>query len=585
MDSQGESQDRDATSSLGEILLGFIPNSGKTKSNPSTRRFSWQGFKALIADTQIDDSLSKLMYIALLAALCGTGVLLLLNIEAKNVERHQYSVLLAVGFAILLVIYRWSQNRLIESTARAVEDALDKKRQRTAGNLLSMSLSDAEALGRQRLQDGLSAQYAALSQTIVPIISGVESIILLAFMFAYLVSLSVFAGAATIVVVGLTVVGYLGRSQQLEDEMQRAASSEERLRTLSTSIANGYKELRLNSALRRGFEQETRGASSAVSQGRTASAKHFADLISTGTSIAYLLAGVVVFVMPIFQQQSSGEDVSRIVVAVIFILGPISSIVQTVQQFSTAQFAVAAINDFEATVSAFAKGANSHEAEAADCQLDISSDLSINLNGVSYRHAQSEFLLKPINLELKSGHVTFITGGNGSGKTTLLRVLCGLYPRQEGNISVNGSPIPCITPQCYRDMFASVFADFHLFDKPYGLNEEQIFKFEMWTERLKIRHKLGDDITAISTDNLSTGQRKRVALARALAEQRPVLVLDEWAADQDPETRQYFYEELIPELKQAGTTLLIITHDERYFDLCDQRVHLVEGAIKEEPVS
>ena len=75
---------------------------------------------------------------------------------------------------------------------------------------------------------------------------------------------------------------------------------------------------------------------------------------------------------------------------------------------------------------------------------------------------------------------------------------------------------------------------------------------------------------------------KRVALALALAERRPVLILDEWAADQDPNTRKIFYEEIIPALKKEGITILAITHDERYFHCCDRRLHIIDGRLSEE---
>jgi putative ATP-binding cassette transporter len=64
-----------------------------------------------------------------------------------------------------------------------------------------------------------------------------------------------------------------------------------------------------------------------------------------------------------------------------------------------------------------------------------------------------------------------------------------------------------------------------------------------------------------------------------LLEDRPVLVFDEWAAEQDPEFRHYFYEELLPELKAAGKTLLIATHDDRYFGVADLVVKMEMGVV------
>jgi putative ATP-binding cassette transporter len=70
--------------------------------------------------------------------------------------------------------------------------------------------------------------------------------------------------------------------------------------------------------------------------------------------------------------------------------------------------------------------------------------------------------------------------------------------------------------------------------------------------------------------NLSTGQRKRLALIVALLDDKAILVFDEWAADQDPVFRKRFYEEILPDLKRRGKTVIAATHDDRYFSVADR---------------
>ena len=82
-----------------------------------------------------------------------------------------------------------------------------------------------------------------------------------------------------------------------------------------------------------------------------------------------------------------------------------------------------------------------------------------------------------------------------------------------------------------------------------------------------------------STIDLSSGQRKRLALVSAYLEDRPVYVLDEWAADQDPVFKRVFYMELLPELKKQGKTVLVITHDEPYFHCADRIVKIQDGQL------
>jgi len=567
---------------LGDKLLKLIPASKGATAKPQV---SARTFVGQILQMGSGDSVGFLGLLVVLAALCGSGILFLLNSEARTVEQQSYSTLTAVLFVALLVIYRLAQNRLIRSAAGSIEAALNQKRQRVVADVLKLSLRDIELIETARLREGIAAHYGSLSQTLVPIIAGAEALVLLLFMFAYVLSLSVFAGVLTMVVVGMTVVGYLNRSKAMEAELTAASAADARFRTLTDAIAQGAKELQLSLRRRVGLEEAMRGSSTALAKGRSASAAHFADLISTGTTISYLLAGAVVFVMPLLSSQID-SDVSRIVIAVIFLLGPIGSVVQTAQQVTTAQYALNAITGFEAYLAArLSIGADRSHAisQLATEAPDTEEFVSISLNCVQYVHTGAQgFAINDINLTLAKGEIVFLTGGNGSGKTTLLRVLTGLYPRDSGTIQLNGRHLPELPQQSYRELFAGVFADFHLFDRSFGMDAGELSLFAVWLDRLGIRDKLGEDLTVLATDALSTGQRKRVALALALAEARPILVLDEWAADQDPQTRKQFYEEILPSLRADGRTIFAITHDEKYFHLCDRRLHMAEGRLVQE---
>ena len=80
---------------------------------------------------------------------------------------------------------------------------------------------------------------------------------------------------------------------------------------------------------------------------------------------------------------------------------------------------------------------------------------------------------------------------------------------------------------------------------------------------------------------LSTGQRKRLALVVSYLEDKPVYVFDEVAADQDPGFRAYFYETLLPELKRAGKTVVMVSHDDRYFHAADRVLQMDYGRLSE----
>src|SRR6266851_5760672 len=149
------------------------------------------------------------------------------------------------------------------------------------------------------------------------------------------------------------------------------------------------------------------------------------------------------------------------------------------------------------------------------------------------------FQVGPIDFTLLSGDLVFITGGNGSGKSTFLKLLAAIFP------------------------------DYHLFEKLYGVPDPDPAEVDSLLAQFQLHDKTHLTDGHFSTLDLSQGQRKRLALIVSLLEKRPLLLLDEWAADQDPEFRRKFYYELLPELKRSGETVVAITHDDRYIDEMD----------------
>ena len=128
-------------------------------------------------------------------------------------------------------------------------------------------------------------------------------------------------------------------------------------------------------------------------------------------------------------------------------------------------------------------------------------------------------------------------------------------------------------------MFTTIFADYYLFDELVEGTQSVPKDADKYLQRLEIAHKVSIHNGAFSTTDLSTGQRKRLALLNAWLEGRPVLVFDEWAADQDPTFRRIFYTELLPDLKRLGKTIIVISHDDRYFGVADQLVRMERGHV------
>jgi putative ATP-binding cassette transporter len=189
------------------------------------------------------------------------------------------------------------------------------------------------------------------------------------------------------------------------------------------------------------------------------------------------------------------------------------------------------------------------------------------------------FSIGPINLEIKKGEMVFIVGGNGSGKSTLLKLLTGLYYPTTGSLNLNCDQIEKTQYASYRELFAIIFTDFHLFDKLYGLSNIDDKQVKELLRLMQLEQKTKYRQGKFTQLDLSTGQKKRLAFVTAILENRSIYIFDELAADQDPQFRKYFYEVILPDLKQQGKTIIAVTHDDKYFHIADRILKMQSGQL------
>jgi putative ATP-binding cassette transporter len=226
------------------------------------------------------------------------------------------------------------------------------------------------------------------------------------------------------------------------------------------------------------------------------------------------------------------------------------------------------------------------QAAEAAASVPLAAWNSIELSEVTHEYhregQEGGFLLGPINLTLQPGEIVFVVGGNGSGKTTLIKLLTGLYTPLGGQILLDERPVNAESREAYRQLFAVVFDDAMVFEGLWGVSrEDRDARARRYLAELRLEHIVQISEGKFSTTELSRGQRKRLALLTAYLEDRSIYVFDEWAADQDPTFKKVFYEQLLPELKRRGKTVVAITHDDRYFAVADRLVKMEDGRIAE----
>lgn len=374
-----------------------------------------------------------------------------------------------------------------------------------------------------------------------------------------------------------------------------AREAEDRLQKHYQAITEGAKELRLNAA-RRDFiyRNELSGTIDAIARLRVRAANVFVSANAFGS----LLYFVVVGIMLALQMRAAASDRAvfiGFVLVLLYVKGPIQELVGALPSFGRAQIALQRIAALSAQFSTPEPSLTSAD-NAHDTPSHFEAFSSIELRNVRYRFAGSlhdhdadnshdssssngGFELGPLSLSIARGETLFIVGENGSGKTTLIKLLLGLYRPDAGTLCVDGVPVDDAQRDAYRQIFSAVFSDYHLFDTLSPGDDALGTQALAYLDRLQIAHKVTVKNGAFTTTDLSTGQRKRLALVHTWLEGRPVIVLDEWAADQDPTFRRIFYTEILPDLKRQGKTLIVISHDDRYFGMADRIVRIEDGKL------
>ncbi len=358
-----------------------------------------------------------------------------------------------------------------------------------------------------------------------------------------------------------------------------ARDERDRLNNHLVTLTRGMKELKLHRPRRHAYtEVELQHSTDRLMELDVKSHSRYILAHSTTHFFLMVLIGLIVFVSPQLLHISETTVTGYVLIA-LFLMGPLSGIAGTMPVFSRAGVAVDRIRKLGIS---FDSGKQEKAVVTAE---DAASFMEISLNEatcVYEREGDAPFTLGPVNLKFGPGELIFITGGNGSGKSTLAKLLTGLYAPGDGQILWNGTPVTDENRDDYRQLYTTVFSDFFLFESLLGLDSPNLdTRAQSHLKNLGLDKKVRIEHGALSTVNLSTGQRKRLALLTAYLENRPIYVFDEWAADQDPSFRKVFYEELIHDLKAEGKTILVITHDDRYFHLADRHFEMRDGQMAE----
>jgi putative ATP-binding cassette transporter len=511
-----------------------------------------------------------------LSGACSTFLIALINnaISSNNPSTTQ----LLWGFVGLALVTLFtgiiSQFLLISLS----QEAIYKLRLHMSGLILSCPLRHLEELGANRILATLTDDILSISTAVfnIPFLS--INVALVVGCLAYLCWLSwtVFLVTLVFLVVAIGSVQILLNKASLL--LKYAREEQDKLFKHFRAITDGIKELKLHIRRREAFLNEELQITTASSRDyRVSSLRILAIANNFGELLFFIILGLLVFGLPRLTTINA-PVLSGYVLTITYLIRPLQSILEILPVLSQASIALQKVDTLGLSLA-------SRSETISQIQLDSQPFFQkIELSQVthSYYKEQEEnsFTLGPIDLTFHPSELVFIVGGNGSGKSTLAKLITGLYIPEVGEVRLNGEPIIDKNREAYRQLFSTVFSDFYLFERILGISLNNLdVKAKEYLKQLQLEHKVQVKEGVLSTTDLSQGQRKRLALLTAYLEDRPIYLFDEWASDQDPFFREIFYKQLLPELKRRGKTVLVISHDDRYFHLADRMIKLDYGKV------
>jgi putative ATP-binding cassette transporter len=520
----------------------------------------------------------RLLVAASVAGAANAIILGLVNAVAAAPETA--GLRLFAIFVLAVGLYILGARHTFHRTTSIIESALHRIRVRIVTKIERADFQQMERIGTSEIMDRLTENISVISDAAGPVANFLSSACILVFATIYLAwnSLAAFALLALLITGG--VILFRAKSAEVETYLRQTAQVRLTFYDLVTDLLKGFKEVKFSR--RRGRElREDIVRGSASLRAITEKSHHLLDENSVfANCILFVALGALVFVLP-QRVDLDASKLTALVAGVMFSWSAIGGLVMGYPVYLRSNQAIFQIQALEAKLDAGTREEPS--AGSADAPWPGRS-ATIEVRDVDYVYpsdgANGTFRIGPISLTIPAGEVLFIVGGNGSGKSTFLKVLTGLYPPTAGTLRVGGTLVDRRNAASYREMISAIYSDFHLFTKLYGLLGVEAESVRRLLVQMQIEDKTSFAGQRFTNRNLSTGQRKRLAMIVTLLEDRPICVLDEWAADQDPEFRKYFYEELIPELKRRGKTVIAVSHDDRYFRCADRVVTMEYGKIR-----
>jgi len=523
----------------------------------------------------------------LLGMLSGLFSFLFINTVTRmnslliNGNATEYTKEYTVLFAFIILFFIWTRRTLSLAIIKLSQRLFWKLRKQIIALVLEANYKQLEER-KDKIHSAIVNDVNILTQASLSIIDFFTSVILALSCLVYLVMISKVLFLVTLGIAFTGMIIYHFRSRKDMENFQNARNLEDDFITHFNSILDGFKEIFMDP--RKGqviFNHKIKNIANEAYANNTSAYTGFLNSQITGQVLFYILISSILLFFSVMLGIETSDTVNY-VFTLLYLLGAIETIMVVLPALARARVSSGHVFRLKTEL----EEANFSNPLAKN-YLSKSTFNQIQIRDLEFRYkeAKNGFGIGPIELTVPKGEIVFIYGGNGSGKTTFIQALLGLLVPDKGKIYLNNELVTNESYSDYKAIFSVVFSDYYLFDNLLAVDPVDIEKWEYYIKLFEMEDKVSLEGHSFSTTSLSMGQRKRLALIAALMENKPVLVIDEWAADQDPYFRKKFYTRILPELKEEGLTILAVTHDDKYYHCADVLYKMEEGMLIQENIT
>jgi putative ATP-binding cassette transporter len=517
-------------------------------------------------------SATPIIISAVISGIANGSLLAIINQAAESASYDSLNVRYFLLFAIAMAIFVGTKKFALKRSTILAENVIKQIRIRITDKIRHSRLLFLEELGKPEIYTRLTQDTNLISQSGIVIMNACQSAVMIFFASIYIAILSKIAFFIALFSIGCAVVIYLSNLKEIHKDLHESTNKETEFFDSLNDILDGFKEIKINKAKSDDLFDYFKDIGHSTEALKVNVGVKFVKNIIFANSFFYILMAVIVFLLPTLTPTYT-DVIIKTTAAILFIIGPLGGVVEAIPFFSRANVAIENLYQLEDGLDTAGKDVY----EVVEKREHFN---EIQLDNVLFSYKDKAgtplFTVGSIDLSIKRGEILFLVGGNGSGKSTVLKLLTGLYYPLSGIIKLDDREVTTIYPT-YRELFSIIFTDFHLFNRLYGIKEVDIQKMNRLLTVTELDKKTKFIDGKFTNINLSTGQRKRLALIVALLEDKPIYVFDEVAADQDPNFKKYFYEEMLKDLKNQGKTIIIVSHDDRYFHVADRILKMEYG--------